>query len=81
MISLLNIALLAFGMAFAESTDTKKQEMQEMKRIHLRCMNSHKSSANCHQDMMKACDLSREECLKMMGRMNMDEVIKARKDK
>lgn len=61
----------------ASANQTNKQEMKEMKRIHSQCMNSHKSPANCHKDIMKACDASQDDCLRMLERMNMKEVLKS----
>jgi hypothetical protein len=74
-ISNLLFILIVSSPIMAQTQINYKQEMKKMKRIHAQCMSSQKSSSNCHQDMMKACDASRDECLKMMGRMNMKEVI------
>lgn len=47
----------------------EREEMQEMERIKDSCLHSHKSSSNCHKDMMDACDLPEGKCLEMMENM------------
>lgn len=80
LITFIFIIVLSTGV-HAEEKQSNKQEMQEMKRLHSQCINSHKSSANCHNDVIKACDAPKEECLKMLERMDMEEVLESQKQK
>lgn len=59
-----------------KKNDSYRQEMEEMKDLHFRCKNSHKKSAECHEDFMKACDLGKDECLKVLERMNFKAIKK-----
>lgn len=65
--------LLSSSLQSETSKIDPSAEEQQLREIHFQCSRSQKSSANCHEDMMKACDLKESECLQLMEDVQLPE--------